>query len=732
MKTLLLVSGLSLILAQVMYQCAPSSLQWKSDLGCIKLDPISTDTSLLYDIRLCSDNVNTYCPASNLPDNQGVEILCTTPPGKTEVQDVANAYPGDPCTTGTQCLSGTCTGGYCGGIAAGSQCEEDTDCNPGYYCDVTTTNTCTALLALGAECDRDAMCQMNNGCNVGICTTYFSVAETGTVTDCGNAEYPNFLIGNSAGIQYSVFCTSGVCNTDGKTCSAALTSGPLPVACTQGGQTNCPTKSSSEVTGATTCQNGKNSGGNDYCGAEVGDQPYLDFLAWFTGTYMPLVGKNAGICHTRHRYLDTVCLNMLGGTYLQNQWTIFSTKARNFGEYVMSDVCTQQVIEPEVFTPTQSNLFCDTSFSCATNTTGFVSDQSCIQQAASTKAFVIRPCTDFSLSYCPNVHYYHQQDTEVQCYAPTAASAPATGRYPGDLCSINVQCLSNICTKGQCQGVIATSLCDVDSDCDVGLYCDIGTPNQCQTLLTVGATCTSSQQCVMNAGCNFAGGATGTCVAYYSVESPNLVSDCGLKTFLPGGSSILQGNSYLVSYSALCQSGTCELTGQGANVGNCVASYSQTSPLPTTCNFMKTDCPSSNGVGEGTSNTPCGCGRTSGLRYCALDLGDQPFVDLMQWSKSFIGNTTNCHTLRRGLDPMCMQINDLGGMFTTMQFNEKFYLATHYQILAETVNCTQQVYLPQYWAAKQYNTNYYSNQNPPEYDSALYGFAASALYLVLS
>lgn len=729
MKSLLLVSGLSLVLAQVMYRCAPNTLQWKNDLGCIQLDPSSTTTNLIYDIRLCSDNVNTYCPASNLPSAQGVETHCTTPPaGKTEVQDAANTFPGDPCTTDTQCLSGTCTGGYCAGKAAGAACEQSSECNPGNYCDVA--NGCTALVAEGADCDGDEMCPMNMGCNNGFCVLYFSVAEAGTVTDCSNpndSNYPNFPIGVDATIQYSVFCTSGVCNADGKTCSSALTSTtPLPVKCSQA-QGDCPTSNGQGLTGYTTCQNGKNSAGQAYCAAEAGDQPYQDFMTWLKGTYMPLVAQNPEICHTLHRHLEPVCLSMLGGQYLQNQWTVFFNKARNSGEYANSDPCTQQIIEPEIFNPTQSNLFCDTSFSCATNSTTFASDQSCILQGP--KTFTIRPCSDFTLSYCPNVHYYHQLNTEVQCYEPAAASAPVAGRYPGDLCGVNAQCLSNICVNGQCAGIEGDGLCKKDADCNPGYYC--GTTGKCQALLAVGQTCTSSQQCVMSAGCNFAGGATGTCVAYYSVDTTNLVSDCGMATFLPGGSNILRGNSYMVSYSAFCQSGTCELTGQDENVGNCVNPY-QTATPPATCTFMKTDCPSSNGQGGGTSNTPCGCGRSNGARYCALDLGDQPFQDLMQWSKTFIGNTTACHTLRRGLDPMCMQILDLGGMYTTMQFNERFYLATHNQILAETLNCTQQVYLPQYWAAKQYNAYYSSNQNPPEYDFALYGFAASALVLVLS
>jgi hypothetical protein len=421
---------------------------------------------------------------------------------------------------------------------------------------------------------------------------------------------------------------------------------------------------------------------------------------------------------------------MLGGFYLQNQWTIYSDSAKNYAVYVKSDICTKQVIEP-VFSPTQANLFCDTSFSCAANLT-FASPQGCIQQSAASKTFAVRPCTDYVQSFCPNVHYYHQQDNEVQCYQPTSAPAAAAGGYPGDLCGINAQCLSNICTKGKCAGEIADSLCKQDTDCEIGLYCDTGNTGRCQTLIALGKTCTASQQCVMNAGCNFAGGATGTCVAYYSVEANSLVSDCGVGAFLPGGSSIIQGNGYMVYYSAFCQSGTCDMTGQGANIGNCVNSYAQTSPIPTTCNFLKTDCASSNGAGLGTTYTSCGCGRASGSRYCTLDLGDQPFIDLMKWSQTYIGNTTSCHTLRRGLDQVCMQNNDMGGMYTVMQFNELYYMATHYPILAGASNCTQQVYMPEYWAAKQYNANYQSNQNPPQSDFALYGFVASALVLVLS
>lgn len=735
MKSLLLATALSLTLAQTMFQCAPDTLQWKNDLGCIKLDPSSTGDKYLYDIRLCSDFVNTYCPTSDLPDTQGVEVLCTTPPSEEiEPKDAAETYPGDPCTTGTQCLSETCTMGYCIGTAQGSACEQDSECNPGNFCDVANTKTCIALLGADAACDRDVMCQMNMGCNNGKCTPYFSVAASGAVSDCGDNAYPNFPLSGTAGIQFSVFCTSGVCNTDGTTCSSSLTStNALPVPCTPG-QGGCATSSTTGVAGNTNCDFGKNPNGSYFCAAEMGDQPYLDFMTWFTGTYIPLVSANPGICHTLHRHLEPVCLNLLGGSYLQNQWTINYNNAKNYAVYAKSDTCTKQIIEPEVFNPTQANLFCDTSFSCAANLT-FTTAQGCIQQSAASKTFAVRPCTDYVNSFCPNVHYYHQLDNEVQCYQPTSAPAVATGGYPGDLCGVNSQCLSNICTSGKCAGNIAGSDCDYDSDCEVGLYCETGVTGQCQALIAIGKTCTASQQCVMNAGCNFANGPTGTCVAYYSVETSdtNFVSDCGAGTFLPGGSSILQGNGYMVYYSAFCQSGTCEMTGQGAKIGYCVNSYAQSSPIPTTCTFLKTDCGSSNGVAAGTTYTSCGCGRASGSRYCTLDLGDQPFVNLMQWSQGFINsNTTNCHTLRRGLDPVCMLINDMGSMYTVMQFNERYYMATHYPILVDASNCTQQVYMPQYWAAKQYNTNYYSNQNPPQPDFALYGFVASALVLVLS
>lgn len=738
MKCAVLLSVLSQVFAQMIYQCAPDDVQWNSGLGCIKLDPSSTADKTIYDIRLCTDNVNTYCPSDKLPAAQGQEILCTTPSTATEkLAAPATTYPGDPCNVNTDCLSGTCTMGYCVGTPQGQGCQQDSDCNPGNYCDATNTKQCAALLAAGDACDQDVMCGMNMGCNNKVCTVYFSVADNGSVTDCGNNGYPLFPIAGSAGISYSVFCQSGVCNSDGKTCSATLIStGQIPVSCTAQ-QANCNTKSSTGVTGTTNCMQGKNNAGSMYCAAEQGDAPYLNFMSWFTETYLTLVATNGAVCSTLHRHLETVCLKMLGGQYLINQWTMYYNNAKNYAVYVKSDECTQQVIEPEVYNPTQWNNFCDTTFSCATNSTAFNTAQGCILQNSADKTFTVRPCTDVFLSYCPNVHYYHLLNPmEVTCYQETTSPAAATGNLPGDLCANHYQCLSNTCTNAKCVGAASGEDCDVDSDCDVGLYCETtGATSQCQPLIAVGKACTASQQCVMNAGCNFADGNTGTCVAYYSVavaNPPNLVSDCGVATFLPSGSSIIQGTGYMVKYSAFCASGTCELTNGGNNVGECVGSYHQTGTLPTTCKFLKTDCASTNGDGVGSTYTSCGCGRASSSRYCSLDLGDQPFVDLMTWTQTYIGNTTSCHTLRRGLDPICMQNNDKGGMYTTMQFNERYYLATHYQIIAEAANCTQQVYMPEYWSAVQYNRAYSSQQNPPEYSASLYGFALTALVLVLS
>ena len=728
MKAFLAVlSGLTLVSAQTRYQCDLKNTDWNTPTGCLKLDSSSTNTYDVIDIRPCVGLTNTNCPATT-KIAQDHEVACEAPTAPQEPLKDATVVPGMPCSSDAVCISGTCNMGYCQGVGSGENCATngDNDCNPGLYCDTTqATPVCTALLGVGKTCAGTNQCAMNLGCTNKVCTAYYSLDNGETDTECGKitADFMGFPQPVGSPTNYSVFCKSGTCVANGGTCTYALhSSTALPVQCTVGEANQCATNNAANgetasITASTTCVNTSyNPQGQTYCAVEIGDEVYVTFINWVTGTLMPLLSGTNPYCHTSQRGINTDCLMRLGGKYLGNQYTVAKENADNYALYQGTEVCTVQVFLPLYFQAQQYNYFCDTAFQCAGNTTTFTNNVGCIQQTTYSD-FNIRPCTDPINTVCPAVNIY-QATKEVECVPAAGAPAPATNLLPGDLCMSNYQCLSNLCTNGMCEGVASGGLCpNGTSDCNPGLYC-LQSSGKCGPLLTAGADtqCYESSDCVMDAGCNFdPTSGKGTCTTYYSVAKGGSVSDCGQSSFVPeyGANGIPQGSSTYVKYSALCKSGTCELksgTAAGTYAGVCVSAYKSQGALPQTCNFGPTDCPMNNEDNAMTYGK-CSCAQasTSKTRYCSLDFLDQPWVDFSTWAQTYFTNFTtyypaSCHSYRRAFDQLCMM--KIGGVPRVMQFQEKWLLATNYPTIVNSANCTQQVYNSAYWTAYQYNRPY--------------------------
>ena len=746
MKAILAVLGwATLVLGQTRYQCDLPAEDWEYPNSCLRLDSTTTTTYNVIDIRPCVSASAPYCPATtNIAE--GAEIPCSAAPTAFEILTVGTVVPGMPCSSDAVCISGTCNMGYCAGAPSGQSCATngDNDCAPGLYCDETpATPVCTELLIAGSACTKTTECQMNTGCNGSVCMAFYSLDVGEKDADCGNVgtKYIGFPLPVGSPDNYSVYCKSGTCTAG--VCTFALhSSTALPVTCTTEQANPCAINNSapnevSTINSFTKCVGTSyNPTGTTYCAVEIGDPVFVTFIQWVTGTWAPLVSGSPQSCHTSQRGINTDCLKRLGGQYLVNSYTLVQQNAINYALYQDTDACTVQVFLPSYFSAQQYNAFCDTAFQCAANNTAmFTNNVGCIKQTPSSN-FNIRPCTDPINTVCPTVHIY-QANAEVECIPGPGQSASPTGLLPGDLCTSNGQCLSNICSGGMCVGVGSAGLCpNGDSDCNPGFYCS-STSGKCAALIPAGSTttaCTSSSQCVMNAGCNFDPiTGLGLCTAYYSVPKDGSVSDCGQASFIQGmgNNPIPQGSATYVKYSALCSSGTCSLTTgnmAGANAGTCVSAYQSQGPLPQTCNFGPIDCPMKNADNSQTyGQCSCGMSNTQKTRYCSVDFGDQPWMNFMSWVTPYFANfttyySTSCHTYRRAFDQICMQ--KIGGTPRIMQFQEAWNFANNYATIVNADNCTKAVYNSAYWTAYQYNRPYL----PDEISAAAWlGFAVLLL-----
>ena len=699
----------TLVASQTGYQCDLKAADWVNPNTCLRLDPNSTATFNLIDIRPCVGPPSAFCPATTVITGEA-EIPCKVASTTKEIVTTGTVVPGMPCNSPADCISGNCVLGYCLGAGLGESCKTngDLDCNPGFYC---SANVCLPLLSAGAACIGTNQCAMIMGCISGQCTYFYSL-ELGMIdTECGKVgtDYAGFPLPVGSAPNYSVFCKSGTC-IEGVCTFPLHSAANLPVTCTPGQQNQCATDNSgnyepASITASTPCSTiSYNSNGITYCALEIGDPQFIVFIQWISEVWMPLLATETQYCHTSLRGINISCLERLGGQYLVNCYTLVKENAENYAWYQGADVCTVQVFLPDYFSAQQYNAFCDTEFQCASNTTTFASNMGCIQQTPYS-SFNIRPCADPVNTYCPPVQIY-QANSEVVCQPGSGPSAPSTNLLPGDLCSSNYQCLSSLCEKGMCVGIHSGGLCpNDDSDCNPGLFCSPST-GKCAPLLAIGSltACTRSSQCAMNAGCNFdPETGLGICTAYYSVAKDGSVSDCGLSSIIPGG-----GSTY-VKYSAFCSSGTCALqsgTKAGIYAGTCVSFYKSQNSLPQSCNFGPTDCPMIN-ADNALAYGKCSCGMSNTIdRYCSVDFGDQPWIDFFSWMQVYLSNSTtyysgSCHTYRRGLDQLCML--KVGGVPRLMQYQEKWNLAYNYATIVNADNCTLQVYNSDYWTAYQYN-----------------------------
>ena len=261
-----------------------------------------------------------------------------------------------------------------------------------------------------------------------------------------------------------------------------------------------------------------------------------------------------------------------------------------------------------------------------------------------TPAYYIQPCQDPSLPYCS-----FNLNQNSSCTASPLSSY--TGKFPGEKCKSDSDCISRSCLSQICEGKAINSKCKANSECSPGLFCSSQT---CTLLKDTGASCKSTFECETSAGC-----LKGKCVKYWTASTGTSIDDC---------------NEYGESF--FCESGKCE--------NNKCTSTKKNLSMPSLCT-ADTDCPS-----------VCECGRNlNANRYCRLEGGDSVYSTYLSLVKEFTQSQKNslCNTERRTSADCAADRWDLG---KAIEMKELEYYVHHYSSIVEHDDCTLELFVPDY------------------------------------
>ncbi|OMJ87849.1 hypothetical protein SteCoe_10330 [Stentor coeruleus] len=237
-----------------MYSKTNTTARWSAN------QCIFAANDIYYDNHYTTIQVNdAVCPSGQAcyaSPNSGGNVTCTS---------VALRYAGDYCSASSQCQSGNCTNDACVGISLDQKCVNPTDCNPGLFCN-TTSSKCEYNVAVGGNCSNFYHCQNNLTCNLNTCVPVYSLANGDQVD-------------NSTTYGYNKACASGFAAYDTTTYSrkcaiAPVSNNSVNALCNHG--TSC-----SDTTGVYTkgCQCGTD--GNAYCPTFEGDPAPVKMIQYF-------------------------------------------------------------------------------------------------------------------------------------------------------------------------------------------------------------------------------------------------------------------------------------------------------------------------------------------------------------------------------------------------------------------------------------------------------------------
>ena len=234
--------------------------------------------------------------------------------------------------------------------------------------------------------------------------------------------------------------------------------------------------------------------------------------------------------------------------------------------------------------------------------------------------FYMQACPDPANPVCSG-----PTETEYGYWTCNTAIKAAGSAYPGEACTQNSECITNLCTSGACLGALRTAACTKTSDCQPGLWC---APSlTCQPLLPTSFNCTETSQCILGAVCD-----QGACTDILSLEDGAKVEKCPE-----------------TRVNLKCRSATCQ------NVGGlftedleCVAAPESVHSNPYKCS---SDAMCSGYQGTVAVPGKCVCGyNAKGQSYCQGHTGDKDSTNFLSALKKFYKTTAAidfCHSDRR-------------------------------------------------------------------------------------
>ncbi|CAG9314693.1 unnamed protein product [Blepharisma stoltei] len=317
-------------------------------------------------------------------------------------------------------------------------------------------------------------------------------------------------------------------------------------------------------------------------------------------------------------------------------------------------------------------------FNCKLPSQKFGSN-TCVYFNQKTNTYYVQPCSGDN--YCPALH-----NSNSTCQAEQNFTAQG---WPGEKCTTASDCNAYAykgCVGGICTGAAKGGGCQDSNSCNPGLYCS---KRFCVSQLQVGQSgCNSDFDCVNGAGCNFTGNAaTSTCVAYLSIQPHAPVAQCQ------------------INQNRLCSSLTCAQLNGANYCTNPLKSYAF---IPMACDD-NSECTSSNDPFFGNNfdlSSSCDCAlNPNGNRYCGLFPGDAPgqsyLSQLALWYQS--NEMNNCNTFRRHSDGCMNSWWDAKDMAFYNYYNLNYKM---YAFVQNMPDCVAQVYLPEYYYAKQQYQQY--------------------------
>lgn len=260
----------------------------------------------------------------------------------------------------------------------------------------------------------------------------------------------------------------------------------------------------------------------------------------------------------------------------------------------------------------------------------------------------------------------------AECVAEDYVSG---GKYPGESCNQNKECINKQCKSGKCVGINPGETCEKSEQCITGYTCKLERKTgTCRKQAEIGKDCTTSSDCVNNGVCF-----RRTCREYFSLKNGE------------------QFESIEEAYSLLCESGyfdsslTCRKAPKNSRRYNHACKSSA-------------DCELESDSDKALFGQ-CACGMNEdGSAFCKAQPGDEEFLKFKTALINLTKINQNCH-IAIAFSPRCEEIADT---FELDEFLTTYYRYVYRHYLIAQPKCVTDALTP---FAKGYDTDEYISED---------------------